>query len=382
MSDAPAMIQEERYQATRKVTLIGAIVNVLLATVQVLGGMLAQSQALIADGMHTLSDLASDVVVLVASREAHKQADEQHPYGHGRIETLATTVLGAVLIGVAVVIIMDTADRFFGRGELMQPGPLALVFACVAVFAKEGLYRYTIRVAKQFNSSLLRANAAHHRSDAISSLFVIVGVGLNLMGVPYADAIAAVLVAIMIGHMGWELVWQSGQELIDAALDEDVVSRIHQEILKVDGVVSLHQLRTRQSGSDAFADVHIQVPSYISVSEGHHIADAVRNRLVECFDQMTDVTVHTDPEDDDIAAPSRYLPLRQETLKMLDAEWHDVPAAQRVERIALHYLDGMIEVDAFIDPDGPLLSSEEVEKLKAACRSVKSIREVRIYTSN
>ncbi len=368
-----------RLQATRKVTLVGAGVNALLALAQLVGGWFAHSQALIADGVHTLSDLASDFIVLVAAHEAHRDADEEHPYGHGRIETLATGLLGIGLVIVGVGIGWDAGNRLLNPERLLNPTPMALFFAALAVLSKEGLYHYTRRVAKKIRSTMLEANAWHHRSDAISSLLVIVGIVASLMGFVGADAWAAIGVALFIIHIGGQLLWQSGQELIDASLDDEVLKRTEEVIQSVDGVVSMHLLRTRKSGGNAFADVHIQVPSRISVSEGHQIAEAVRKAIVNKIDEITDVTIHTDPEDDALAKPNDHLPLRDEIVGQLRRQWLKLPLYDDIENIDLHYLDGRIDVDVYLplkwadNPDGVL---DELERLG---ESVVHVDKVRIF---
>ncbi len=168
--------KQDRYEATRKVTLVGVAVNICLSLVQLVGGFFASSQALIADGVHTLSDLASDFVVLFAAKMANQDADEDHPYGHGRFETLATVILGLALAGVAVGIMFNAASRLLNPEHLTQPTSIALIFAALAIVAKEGLYHYTMRIANRFNSKMLEANAWHHRSDAYSSIPVAVSV--------------------------------------------------------------------------------------------------------------------------------------------------------------------------------------------------------------
>ncbi len=368
-----------RLETTRRVTLVGAGVNALLALAQLVGGFFTHSQALIADGVHTLSDLASDFIVLVAAHEAHRDADEEHPYGHGRIETLATGVLGLGLVVVGIGIGWDAADRLLHPERLLNPTPMALFFAALAVLSKEGLYHYTRRVAKKIRSAMLEANAWHHRSDAISSLLVIVGIVASLLGVEGADAWAAIGVALFIVHIGGRLLWQSGQELIDASLDDEVLQRTQEVIQSVDGVVSMHLLRTRKSGGNAFADVHIQVPSRISVSEGHQIAEAVRKAIVDKIDEITDVTIHTDPEDDALAKPNDHLPLRDEVVGQLRRRWLSLPLYDDIENIDLHYLDGRIDVDVYLplkwadNPDGVL---DELERLGA---SVVHVDKVRIF---
>ena len=363
MPDAPALPSDQRYQATRRVTLVGALTNVALAAAQLLGGLLTHSQGLIADGLHTLSDLASDFVVLFAAKHARHEADAEHPYGHGRIETLATSLLGLALISVAVGIGFNLVERMLHPERLTQPTPAAIGFALLAVFSKEGLYRYTMAVARRVRSDMLRANAWHHRSDAISSLVVVAGIVGSLLGIANFDAVAALIVCLFIAHIGWQLLWQSSQELIDSALDPATVRRIEEIIRSVDGVVAMHQLRTRKSGSCAFVDVHIQVPERVSVSEGHQISEAVRARLLQEVEPVTDVTIHIDPEDDLVARPSDGLPLRHELLAALAPDWRALGVAEQIHDVRLHYLDGCIHLELVL----PLALCGDAE-LQAALR--------------
>lgn len=270
-----------RYQEVRKVTLIGSVVDFLLGVVKILVGWLAHSQALVADGIHSLSDLATDFIVLYAAKHSHRAADEDHPYGHGRIETLATVGLGIALIVVAFGIGYDAVRRMNDTELLLHPGAIALVVAVVSVIAKESIYQYTKTAAVKLRSNMLMANAWHSRSDAISSIVVVIGVGGAMMGYPYLDAVAAIAVAVMILKIGFDLIRASSKELIDTALEPEVVDAIRKEIVNVDGVRALHMLRSRRSGGDALVDLHVQVDPRISVSEGHQIGDTVRRRLLE-----------------------------------------------------------------------------------------------------
>lgn len=375
-----------RYQETKKVTLVGAAVNLVLSMAQLLGGFFAHSQGLIADGLHTLSDLASDFIVLLAARQAGRDADKKHPYGHGRIETLATSILGAILITVAGGIIVDTVGRFFTPDRLLHPSKFALIFALLAVVSKESLYHYTKRAGTRINSNLLIANAWHHRSDAISSLLVIAGILGSLYGFVWADALAAIAVALMIGRMGFKLLWQSAQELIDASLDDETVDIIKAAAQSVDGVVDLHQLRSRQSGGDAFVDVHVQVSPRISVSEGHHISDAVRHAISNAFPQISDVTVHTDAEDDCVAPDCSNLPTRAELLQQLTNTWAKKPDASPLNKdnsnIRLHYLDGRIEAELYLPMPENNLNIVKIEQdFKQKTIASTDISTVKIYFS-
>lgn len=334
-----------RYGRIRRVTLVGACINALLATIKLVFGYLAHSQALIADGLHSLSDLASDFLLLFAAKHATRDADEDHPYGHGRIETLFGIVQGAILGAFALGIAYDAGRRLFDPDRLLQPEVSALLIAAVSILAKEGLYHYTIRAARQLRSNMLRGNAWDHRSDAISSVIVLVGVAGTLAGLPYLDALAAIGVALMIIKISWELIWQSTRELIDTALDAAEVEKIRGQILRVGGVECVHMLRTRKSGSDALVDVHIQVDPALSVSEGHRIGEKVREELIAQIEEVADVTVHIDPEDDETSSPCDHLPLRDDVLPALRERWQDLPAAGSIEDVTLHYLNGEIHVE-------------------------------------
>jgi len=358
---------EARYRDARKVTIVGAVVNVVLSVIKILAGWLGSSHALIADGIHSLSDLATDAVVLVAAKHGAKDADEEHPYGHGRIETLATVVLGIVLILVAFGIGYDAVRRLFDPEHLLIPGMLALWAAIISVAAKEALYHYTVAVAKKLRSNLLRANAWHHRSDAVSSIVVVVGVIGSMAGLPYLDAVASVVVAVMVAKIGWELGWHSVHELIDRGLDHDDIENIRKIIMEVDGVRAMHDLRTRRMGGNAFVDVDVLVDPSLTVSEGHRISQEVLNRLHNDIDDVIDVTVHIDPEDDETGTPSGDVPMRAVMLKRLQSHWKDITGAENIKSVALHYLGGKIRVEAHI----PLDTMADLDEAKRIARDME-----------
>ncbi len=197
--------REERKRTTQQVTLVGALINTLLSVVKIAVGLIAQSQALVADGIHSLSDLLSDVLVYVAAQHAGHGPDSDHPYGHGRFETAATLGLGILLVMVALGISWDAVSRLFTPEKLLHPGPMALYAAALSIVAKEALYHYTVRAARRIRSDMLQANAWHHRSDAASSIVVLVGVAGTMAGLPYLDAIAAFAVGLMVAKIGWDL---------------------------------------------------------------------------------------------------------------------------------------------------------------------------------
>jgi len=337
-----------RYRETLKVTLVGSVVDLLLGVAKIIVGYVSHSQALIADGIHSLSDLGTDVIVLYAAKHSHQEADEEHPYGHGRIETLATVGLGIALIIVAAGICYDAIDRLFHPEALWQPGMWALVVAAISIVSKEIIYHYTMRAAKKYRSNMLKANAWHSRSDAISSIIVVIGVAGSMAGLNYLDALAAVGVAFMVAKIGWDLAWHSLRELIDTGLAPERVQEIRRSILDVDGVKTLHILRTRLMGGEALVDVHIQVDPQLSVSEGHQISESVRQSLIKGYDEISDVMVHIDPEDDELHAPNAGLPLRETLLAQLDQAWAEIDESGQIDDITLHYLEGKIDVELLL----------------------------------
>ncbi len=382
MSETDLSPADVRFAAMRRVTLVGALINIVVSAAQITGGVFAHSQALIADGLHTLSDLVSDAVVLFAAKHGSQDADEDHPYGHRRIETLGSVFVGLALVGVAAAIGFNAVERLFNPARLLSPQPLALAFAALAIVSKEALYHYTVHVAKRVRSSLLRANAWHHRSDVFSSLVVFAGIGGTLLGLPYLDAIAAIVVAVMIARIGWQLASSGARELIDTALDSEEVEAIRRVILATDGVSGVHMLRTRRMGGEALADVHILVNSRISVSEGHRISEAVEHRLIEEIEEMSDVTVHIDPEDDEREAACAKLPLRGELLSRLRAQWKEIPAAARLENVGLHYLDGHVHLELFLslrEMSGTEEAKQIAHELTEACKMLSEVGEVTVY---
>jgi cation diffusion facilitator family transporter len=372
---------EQRKQETNRITLWGVLVNLVLSIIKVIGGIIGQSQALLADGIHSLSDLASDGMVLIAVKHAGEDADEDHPYGHARYETLATVALGFLLIGVAAGIGYDAMIRLEAPEKIVEPALFTLLIAAISIISKEVLYHATRAVAKKVRSPLLEANAWHHRSDAVSSIVVFVGIGGTYFGYPLLDAIAAMIVALMIAKIGLDLSRQSMQELVDTALDPDMVEKIKQEILNIDDVRHLHMLRSRRMGHNALVDVHIQVSPKLSVSEGHHIAEMVEKTLIDKFQEINDVTVHIDPEDDETAANCQDLPRRSEILSALNSRWSKHDILKNIDDVTLHYLDGHVYVDACL-PITYLQRLEDADSLKQefeqACKKAHCTGESRL----
>ncbi len=384
MSAAPGSQahRELRRDASTRVAVVGAVVNLLLSIVKVVVGVLGHSQALIMDGIHSLSDLLTDLLVVVASRHAAHGPDEEHPYGHGRFETAATLGLGAFLVLVAGGIMWDSIERLLHAGQAVRPAVMALYAAIASILAKEWLFWYTRAVARRIRSDLLMANAWHHRSDAVSSVVVLVGVGGALLGFPWLDLVAALVVGAMVAKVGWDLAWGAMRELVDEALEEEKVATIRRAIMDLPGVSSIHMLRTRRQGHEAMADVHVQVAPWISVSEGHMVALAVEERIREAVPEVTDITVHIDPENDEEQPTCKGLPLRQEVLAELEAAWKPLRCLGRQERILLHYLAGAISVEVFF-PMACFESEDSARELQArmqaALENHPHYREVKLF---
>lgn len=357
MKTATANDNHEAYQDKRRVTVVGAVINLVLAAAKVVFGVIGQSQALVADGIHSLSDLASDAMVLVAAKFGSQDADAEHPYGHARFETLATIGLGLLLLSVAVGITIDAIDRIRNPAMLLVPGYLALAVTTVSILSKEWLYHYTVRVADRVRSDMIRGNAWHHRSDAISSVIVFVGIVGTMAGLSYLDSIGAIGVSLMIGKIGWDLGWAGVRELVDTGADPQTLAAIRGTIDNIPGVRDYHMLRTRRMGADILVEAHVMVDPHLTVSEGHMIADEIRSGLKNSHKDIGDVLIHIDPEDDADSRPSTGLPGRESLLSSLESGWGDVAGAGAIEKVHFHYLGGHVDVEIVL----PLDLAEDVD---------------------
>lgn len=369
-----------RDKAMRTTSMVGAIVNLGLTIIKVVFGIIGQSHALIADGVHSLADLITDLMVWFAAKYSNRPADKEHPYGHARIETAFTVGLGVVLIATAVGIVLDSAQRLLNPETLMHPTPIVLLIAALSILANEGLFHYTLRIARQCNSSLLTANAWHHRSDAISSIVVLVGVTGSLMGFPYLDAFAALGVAILIAKIGWEQAWSSIQELVDTGMEPKTAAALERIIKTIDCVRGVHMLRSRRMGGAYLIDVHIVVNDRLSVSEGHKIAEYVRLKLIDSHENITNALVHIDPEDDSAAVSCADLPLRREVLRDLRNVWAQDIDLFELSEATLHYLDGKVHVDLVrvVDTDNARVEQLS-QRLQEQVRTLNYIGDVRVY---
>ncbi|MEG3638499.1 cation diffusion facilitator family transporter [Magnetococcus sp. PR-3] len=355
-SPSPHGLEDTRHREADRCLLVGVVVNLLLSIAKVIAGILGHSAALVADGIHSASDLVSDGVVWLGMRIARQDPDEEHPYGHGRFETLATLFIALALGAVAAGIVADAVDRIHwgdSSGDpLPVPATIALVAVVISIAAKEGLFHYTLKVGEKLNLRALIANAWHHRSDAVSSIAAMVGILGAQMGWPVMDPIAAVVVAAILFKVSYSFLVEVFKEITDAssAVDKEIQQQINQVIANHPDVRSAHLFKARRVGSDVRVDIHVVVNATLSVSEGHQIAEQIRVRLLKEVDAVKDALVHIDPEDDTQAEMPITYPNRDEVRHWVEPMVAKHAAFAGVAGVMLHYtVDGMI-LDLDLEP--------------------------------
>lgn len=342
-SHSPGTEDPERFAEGQRITWVSVAVNIVLTAMQMVVGFMAHSQSLIADAMHTLSDIVADGFVLVANRKSAEAADDDHPYGHGRYETVASLVLGLLLSGTGIGILIAAAGRLQDLNSAPPVGVAAMWAALITLAAKEGLFRYMLKTAERLRSPMLVANAWHARADALSSLVVAAGIGGALLGFNFADAVAAIIVGGMIVRAGLHFAWEAIQELIDTGLSAEEVGAIRRTIADTSGVLGLHELRTRRMAHKVLVDAHVQVNPRISVSEGHRVAEAARRRVLDGHEEVLDVLVHIDAENDLHGNAAVGLPDRPVLLAHL-ASALGIDTSL-LDATVLHYLGSRVEAD-------------------------------------
>ena len=378
------MKSNNRTKASQKVTIVGALIDFLLSIIKIILGFIGQSGALIADGVHSFSDLLTDWVTWYAAKLSGDAPDADHPYGHERFETVATLGLSIFLAIVGTIIIFEGFGRFSNPNELRHENWL-IAAAALSVLSKEALYWYTVKVARDINSDLLKANAWHHRTDAFSSVVVVIGIIGAANGYFFLDSVAAIIVGILIIYIGWQLGFEATKELVDTSIDQEDIKALRVALSEIKGVNSVHTLRTRKVGHKKSADVHVQVNPFLSVSEGHIISVSVERVAKECIEELDDVTVHIDPENDEEKedAPYKDLPERAQALKIISQSLKLENVNYNIEKTQLHYLEGEILVDFFLSAD--YLKNQELNNIKselsAALEKLPDFGEVKVYFS-
>lgn len=368
--------QSAKNEATH-VTLVGMLLDLLLGAGKIVGGVVTNSFALVTDGIHSLTDAGTDIFVLMVARVAHTEPDAEHQYGHGRFETLGTIAMGIVFFITAAILLYDSVNRLRLSEPLPVPAAAGIALAVLSIATKEWIYHYTMRVAKRLNSSLLRANAWHSRSDAISSVAVLIGIVGARQGYIWMDTVAGMFVSLIIAKIGWELCADSLTELVDTAVSKQRREQFESTILSIDGIKGITELRSRSSGGKIILEARLLVNSYISVSEGHQLGERVNKSLISQFGDVSEVLIHIDPIQHDIAEDELHLPERIQVITALKTRWKNLIDEHSIASIDLHYLGGDIEVDLVLDVDE--LSQETAQKLDSATESEPHITKLRIF---
>ena len=345
-SQEPKGLPQERRAASR-VTVIGMLLDGVLGILKVIAGTLFHSQALLVDGIHSFTDVASDLVVLGVMRVSRQAPDQDHPYGHQRIETMGTMVLGSILIAVGAALAWDNTLRLLDGGAVNIPEWPVLVAAVISIASKEWIYRYTRRVGIAIRSDLIIANAWHSRTDALSSVVVLFSTIGAMLGYLWLDILAAVIISGIIIHIGWRFTRDSVKELVDTGLSPEDTEALKHIASKTDGVRNVHELRSRRMGHDILLDVHLVVSPEISVSEGHQIGMQVVKAMRDSLDNILDINFHIDAENDEIhPQTSEQLPARAEIREVLHQHIENLPSNNRLR---LHYLRNRVHMELFME---------------------------------
>lgn len=294
-------IMESREKDIYKVTLWGTAVNALLVVVKFVAGIAGRSAALVADAVHSLTDFVTDIIVLIFVKISGKPRDEEHGYGHGKFETLATMIIGVILLGTGIGLLVNSLRLIvasLGGAELPEPGWIALAVALLSIVAKEGLYRYTVREGRRLHSDAVVANAWHHRSDAISSIGTVVGIaGAMFFGARWRilDPVAAAVVSVFIIKAGYDIIRPALNELLEGSLPKEQTATLERIICSVPGVDGFHNLRSRKIGSGIAVDVHVKMDGNMRLTQAHDIATQVESRIRKEFGKGTTIYVHMEP---------------------------------------------------------------------------------------
>ncbi|WP_415891910.1 cation diffusion facilitator family transporter [Neptuniibacter sp. PT8_73] len=350
---------EQENKAANKVTLIGAAVNAVLGLLKIIFGLFFHSAALVADGIHSLSDLITDVMVVLILKISAKGPDEDHPWGHGHFEALGTVILGSILIAVAGAMAYDSTLNLIESSELLLPEWPVLVIAALSIAAKEWIYRYTLQIGKQIDSALLIANAWHSRTDALSSIVVFIGVAGAMAGFIWLDAVAALIVAVMVAKIGWDLSWSNLKQLLGTSIPKEDIDRYKEQILSIEGIINVHSFKTRTMGNKHVMELHIQVAPHLSASEGHYIGNKACQRLQD-NQEIGHIIFHIDTYDDeglDTLAPETALPSRGEITLSIDHFFNSICQEAVPYQLSLYYYDRHIDLEI-------LLSLEQLQFLR------------------
>ncbi len=349
-----------------KAILVGAATNLFLSLIKLIGGIFGNSMALVADAIHSLSDLITDAVVYFSHGVGQLPPDKNHPYGHGRAETIGTTVVGLLIIITGLGVTYEAWETITQSIE-KKPGGLAATIALLSVFINEGLYRYTLKIGETSKSPSLIANAWHHRTDAISSIAAFIGILGAWNGIAIMDPLAGGLVGLMVCKVGYDFSREGFRDLMDTALSEEHNKKIFSILNEIPEVIHYHDLRSRTIGGEILIDVHILVDSEMTVTEGHSVAEMVRRNVIKAFDNVQDVLVHVDGEHD--AEIENLYPLtRKELIEITKPIFENMHGVKSDPEIRTHHIKGKTLVDVFLQMAG----QQEMEEIQKRINEVKS----------
>lgn len=357
---------DNSYADAKRVTLVSVFINIILVVFKTIAGYLGNSSAMVADGIHSLSDFATDIVVIVGAKYSTMPEDETHPYGHGKIETFASLAIAIALFSVGAGILYNAIINTIHGKELQIPKMITLIAALISIISKELLFRYTISVGKKHNMNSIIANAWHHRSDAYSSIAAMGGIIGAMMGFKILDPIAAGLVAFLICKVGVDIGKESFMDLIDTAADKKICDCIEQIIKDTKEVENHHDLKTRKVGNKVIADLHIEINPSISVVDGHNIAEKLKAKIIESIKEVGDILIHIEPLGDRDGVI--YEVDKDKLHKRVVKKCGKLPGVLGVHSIKIHHFG----CDIVINIDVEVNSSASVADGHNIARTVKS----------
>jgi len=363
-----------------RVTIAGALVNIILAVTKFIAGFLGNSSAMMADAFHSLSDLLTDLIVIFTHKIGQIPKDADHPYGHGRAENIGATIIGIAILLVSVGILVDVWN-VIESGVTLVPTWLAAGGAIVSIVTNEILFRYTQAVGEKIQSPAIVANAWHHRTDAISSIAALIGIAAAMLGFPIMDPIAGGIVALLIAKAGYNILSQGVKDLMDTSLSEEELNKITKQVEQISGVLQCHDLRTRRIGGKILMDAHILVEKELSVSEGHNIAENVRRYLFKKWDNIEDILIHVDTEDDSNLI-SIYNTSSEELKKLSDPIILSTPGVLERTNLRAHFTNGESVLEVFVKIEKSLSQEkvkEVVEELRTRLQKIKHVDSARVY---